>query len=93
MPRYNAYNLKYIEAGLSLNAIDPVQVADEGVAVKIETATLEIKNSESQEPIDVIEITKDIEIKAVLLFESEDDLRLALNGEQFSEQFYDFTGV
>lgn len=93
MPRYNAYDFKYIDAGLSLNAIDPVPLADEGATVKIDTATLEIKNSESPEPTDVIEIAKNMEIKAVLLFDSEDDLRLALNGEEFSETFYDYTGV
>ena len=93
MPKYFATDFKYADNTSALSLTSAVKLADEGAAVKLEPAELLVNGSDSAAPVDVFENGKKIEVKAVLLFETLDDLNRALDGEQVTELFNDYTRV
>lgn len=81
MPKFFATDLKYAAAGTDLSTVTAQKLADEGASVKIEPNELEIKGSESANPVDVFENGKKIEVKTVLVADTLADLQAALNGD------------
>lgn len=81
MPKFFATDLKHVDAGGDLISATAVKLADEGANVKIEPNELNVMGSESANPVDVFENGKKIEVKAVLVAETLDDLQTALDGD------------
>ena len=88
--RINGYDFKYVEESTEANmaaviAAVGAEAANEvehgGVSCKINPHLLEVRNSASEEPTDIIDIGAGVEIKAFLTSGSLAQLKLLLNDE------------